>query len=130
MSGEIPLSLKKVIKGSTKETLDLTFYIADVGNSQYDCTLTTIDLKGHPMAEGMEFSGTASVAFADGFTTVLENQTWSFKDAGVTVGEDEQEETLEISGVVLKSIGADDYAAKATVGKDKSIVLATDNWTE
>src|ERR1700753_599087 len=123
---EIKLTLKSPTK-SCDDILNLTFYIAVVNHDpmQYDCTITTIDLKGKPVAEGTELNAKPTIAYEDGFTTVKDNQMWKLNKARVIVGYDENEDVISLSEVVLKSTGEGVHMAKATVGEDDKKLLMT-----
>jgi len=110
---EVKLTLTNKDTDSS-DILNLTFDIAqvnlDLSHKQYDCILLTIDLKGKPIAE--------------------DDQIWILDKASVMVGEEDEEEHLYLSNIVLKSTGDDTYIAKATVGEGEKKVLTTQEWVD
>lgn len=127
----VTLTLDKAIKGSG--ILTLTFYIANVSvlvdEPAYSCTLSTIDLKGKPVADGMEFDLEPKDADEAGFGKTKANQTWTLGENSIDVDDgDENTQTIDISEVILISDAKETYSAKASVGKGGKNVLSTANW--
>lgn len=129
----VNLTLDKALKGSGK--LTLAFYIAKTSlegdTTAYSCTLTTIDLEGKPVAEGMEFDLDPKNKDEAGFGKTKTNQIWTLGENSIEVGDDDDNtQTIEISEVILKSDSSETYSAKAAVNEGGNTVLCTENWKE
>lgn len=117
------MTLSRVVKGSSGRTR-LAFCIVKLEDGDCDCFLSTIEISGRAIADGVEVQ------------LVLQNrasnrdQTWRLQSPESVITEDKDGNEIEIrvQDVVLKTSGNGQGMAMAVFGRHGENVLTTDNW--
>ena len=115
-------SLSRVVKGSLGRTR-LAFCIVKNEDGDYDCFLSTLEISGTVIADGLE------VQLALQSQTPNGTQAWRLERPENVVADDKNgnEITIRLQDMVLK-IGNGQVMAMAVFGRQGEHVLTTENW--
>jgi hypothetical protein len=118
------LNLTKVLKGNS-EPIKLQTCVTKLDDNTWDCFLITLDIKGVPIADGLE------VALGPENETFKGDQTWKLKESPqkiTSADEDENEFTTYIKDVVFKMPENGENSAMIVLDENGETSVATENW--
>jgi hypothetical protein len=115
-------SLSRVVKGSLGRTR-LAFCLTKDEDGDFDCTLSTLEISGRVIADGLEIRLTLQ-------NQATGMQTWRLESAEDVVTDDKNgnEVSIRLRDLVLRAGANGQAMAMAVIGRQGENVITTENW--